>query len=117
MKDLYMNWISEVWSNGGNTELAETIIADHFVDHDPHKEFGPDKRGHIKMAEDWNAKFANIELSVKDVIVSEDKVVGRYTGELTTKSGEKISFSEIDIVRIENNQIVEWWHNEDLPAL
>lgn len=117
MKKVYTQWISEVWSNGGNSELAKSIISDSFVDHSPHKSFGKDKNGHISMAEDWNQKFSNIELSIEDIIISGDKLVGRYTGELTSKSGEKKYFSEIDIIKIENNQIVEWWHNDDIRGI
>jgi hypothetical protein len=63
------------------------------------------------MAEDWNQKFDNIKLSIEDIFISDDKLIGRYTGEITSTSGEKISFSEIDIVSIQNNLITEWWHN------
>jgi predicted SnoaL-like aldol condensation-catalyzing enzyme len=117
MKTTYTTWINEVWSNNGNTSTAEKIISNNFIDHNPHKDFGNDKKGHIAMAEDWHKKFKSVKLHIADTIISGDKLVGRYTGECVPHSGEKFSFSEIDIVRIENNQIVEWWHNDDLPAL
>ncbi len=117
MKRIYAEeWLGKVWSKN-DTSVAEKILADNFKDHRPFHRFKNNKEGHINMAKDWCDAFSDIEITIEDMIVSGDKLAGRYRGEGMQKSGKRVSFTEIDIVRFEGGQIVEWWHNEDLNEM
>lgn len=124
MRKTYERWLQEVWSKGNITAVDE-LLTDGFVDHHPIPQFGRTRDGHKRMAAAWHAAFPDMILTIEDVLVEGDKLVGHYSGRGTHRgifagipaTGATVRFSEIDVVRFEGDRIAEWWHNQDLPPL
>jgi predicted ester cyclase len=124
MKKTYEKWLHEVWGNG-NASVVDEILTDNFVDHRPISQFGATRDGHKHMATDWHTAFPDMKLTIEDVIIEGDKLVGRYSGRGTHRgvfagipaTGATVTFTEIDVIRFDGDRIAEWWHNEDLQPL
>jgi predicted ester cyclase len=124
MQKAYEKWLHEVWSHG-NVAVVDKLLAGGFVDHRPIPQFGATRDGHKRMAADWHAAFPDMKLTIEDVVVEGDKLVGRYSGRATHRgvfagipaTGATVIFTEIDVIRFEGDRIAEWWHNEDLQPL
>lgn len=124
MQKTYERWLHEVWGKG-DVAVVDDILANNFVDHRPIPQFGPTRDGHKRMAADWHAAFPDMKLTIEDIVVEGDKLVGRYSGRAThggafagiPATGTAVSFTEIDVIRFEGDRIAEWWHNEDLQPL
>lgn len=124
MQKTYQRWLREVWSKG-NVAIVDDILTEAFVDHRPIPQFGPTREGHKRMAADWHIAFPDIKLTIEDIVIDGDKLMGRYSGRGTHRgpfvgipgTGAMVSFSEIDVVRFDGDRIAEWWHNEGLQPL
>ncbi|MEM5370936.1 ester cyclase [Paraburkholderia azotifigens] len=123
-REIYEKWLQLVWSQG-RVEETKNLLAPNFVDHRPIPQFANNLEGHKAMAADFHQAFPDLTITIEDVIVEGDKLVGRYTATGTHKgtflavppTNSKVQFSEIDIVRFDGNKIAEWWHHEDVPKL
>jgi len=110
-----------VWDRG-NTDFAHEVFAEDYVRHDvrPTKALsGPE--GQKKIADDFRAAFPDLRLVV-DLIVGEgDFVVGRWTASGThlgawggvDPTGRRVTFSAVNIFRLENGKVVEIWNHRD----
>lgn len=73
----------------------------------------------------WFAAFPDASVAVEDLIAEGDRVVARlittgtHQGEFmgAPPTGTQVSFQEIDIFRIENDEIAETWAAPDVFAL
>jgi S-adenosylmethionine decarboxylase proenzyme len=124
MQHLYEQvWIGELW-NAGNAAGGRALARD-FVDHRPIEQFPADREGHVAMALDWHRAFPDMTFKIHDVIVEGDKLVARYSAEGThtgplsgvAPTGRRVSLTGIDIFRIRDERLAEWWHNEDIFSL
>jgi len=124
MQKTYERWLREVWSKG-NVAIIDDILTETFVDHRPIPQFGPTREGHKRLAADWHIAFPDIKLTIEDIVIDGDKLMGRYSGRGThcgpfvgiPGTGAMVSFSEIDVVRFAGDRIAEWWHNDGLQPL
>lgn len=116
-------WIGELW-NLGNPEGGR-CLADDFRDHRPFPAFANNKAGHIEMALDWTRAFPDMRFAVEDMIVEGDQLVARYTARGTHQgtfvgiaaTGVAVELTGIDIFRFRNEEVTDWWHNEDMQGL
>lgn len=68
------------------------------------------------------AAFPDIQTTIEDIIVEDDKVVTRWTNRGThtatymgiAPTGRQVSYTGISIDRFENGKIVESWRNSDI---
>ena len=125
-KALFQSWMA-MWN--GNLALADTIIAPNFVAHfvpmpgSPGEVRGPEALkqwiGPIFMA------FSNVSFTT-DIgpLADDDKVVGRWIFRATYNGvmpgvpaesvGKSVEYAGVDILRIENGKIVEYWLCADI---
>ena len=102
----------------GNLDVADEIIAPNFVWYSPPDQadptIGPEP---VKeAATGFRAFIPDLVLTDDDVIAEGDRVVIRWTatGTAQTEAGPvPVSFTGIDIFRIEDGKLAELWQNTD----
>jgi predicted ester cyclase len=113
-------WL-ELWS--GNLAVADEIVGPGFVGHFPPTTSRSNEIHGSVALQEWIqmtlALFTNVQLTLEsDPVVDANKIVGRwlfrgaYTGGLpgaTAPVGTQIAFNGIDMLRIANAKIVEYW--------
>jgi steroid delta-isomerase-like uncharacterized protein len=117
--------VFEVWSTG-ELERLDDLVAPEVVHHDPYDPNGDQGLEGMKRTIELNrAAFPDMRLTVEDQIAEGDKVVTRWTGEMTHSgelsgvepSGNKVTISGITIDRFEDGKIVEAWRSMDTLGL
>ena len=71
---------------------------------------GPDEFKQIVM--DTRGSLQQLQVTIKDLISEEDKVVGRLRWRLVDLAGKEIDRETIDILRLVNGKVVEHWGAE-----
>lgn len=109
----------------GNLDTLSQVVDANVVDHEP----GPDQASGIQGLKQsltsFRASFANLHLTLVDVIAEGDKVVVRSSATGThagtflgvSASGLPVTIDAVDINRIANGKIVETWHVEDVVSV
>ena len=106
--------------NGHDTDLLDEFVAEDYRNHNA---FVADGREANRQF--WTAFFGalpDLSATVDDVVVSGDRVVGRFTyrgthtGELMgiPPSGNRVEMRSIDIWRVEDGMFVEHWDELNL---
>jgi predicted ester cyclase len=120
--DLVRRFYDEIF-NKGNLAVADEIIAPEFVEHIPqpvpgtHVTTGPEAIH--SFASMFREAIPDLSVSIDDVIAAGDKVVtwqGTQKGPLfgADPTGNRLRFTGIDIVRIEDGKLVEHWGEVDV---
>lgn len=123
-KILLNRWI-ELWN--GNLALTKEIVGPGFIGHFPLTTSHPNEVHGSQALEEWIrrtlALFVDVRLTLEvGPLVDEDMVVGRwifrgiYQGGIpgiTSTTGTQIAFNGIDILRIADEKIVEYWVSSD----
>lgn len=104
--------------NEGKVDMVDTYLAENFVDHEAMPPGIPEGRaGCQAFFTMYLAAFPDTKVTIDDMISQDDKVVARQTWTGTNKgefmgmpaTGNKVSFTVIDIIRFENGKAVEHW--------
>lgn len=111
--------------NGGDATEWRTALAEGWTAWPPLAAEGPALNGYENVIGAFRAGFPDLKGEQVEVIANEDLVAVRtlVTGTNTAPffgqepTGEKISFTAMDIHRIENGKIVETWHVEDFITM
>ena len=116
----------EEFVSKGNLSLADELIAEDFIDHNPSgPDQGPGPEGLKQVfAARWTA-FPDLRVTVEDQVAEGDKVVSRTTITGTHRgdfmgipaTGKSISMGAIAIIRIEDGMIVERWGETDVLGM
>lgn len=105
---------AEIMNSHDAARFAE-LVAEDYVNHNPH--VGPGRAGLIEFMGHWFATVADTKVTVEDVLVAGDSVVGRYTyrGRHTgpfmsvPATGADLTMRSIDIWRVRDGLFVEHW--------
>jgi steroid delta-isomerase-like uncharacterized protein len=105
----------------GDPAALGSVLADSFVAHNPFQGQEPTREGMLQLRAAVVAAFSDQHTTIEDLIAEGDKVVARHTHSGTLQgeflgippTGRHGSFTGIEIFRIANGTIVEWWRNED----
>jgi len=117
-KALVKRYIEETW-NKGNTAIIDEVIAPDFIQHVPGVlQGGAGIKGFFAML---HGAFSNISNTIEDVIAEGDKVVWRSTIRAThtgtfrglPATGKTVTFSAMNLVRLQDGKIVENWGEQD----
>jgi steroid delta-isomerase-like uncharacterized protein len=73
----------------------------------------------------FHQAFPDLHINIEDAITTSDKVAARWTatgthhGELAgiPATGRSVRWGGIDLYRLANGRIVEWWRNDDFVGL
>jgi len=121
LREIASRWIEEGFQKG-NARIVDELHAANFVDHDPAGR-SPDCEGFKKGIVELYAAFPDFYTVIEDAIVDvgTGKVAVRWTATGTHRgtfmdvppTGRRIIFKGIEIIRIENERIVERWGEWD----
>jgi steroid delta-isomerase-like uncharacterized protein len=115
LTDVYVTML-----NSHDADLVDQFVAEDYVNHNPFVADG--REGNRQF---WSAFFAalpDLSATIEDLVVSGDRVVGRFvyrgthTGELMgiPASGNPVEMRSIDIWRVQDGLFVEHWDELNL---
>lgn len=101
--------------NEHDPDLVEQFVAVDYVNHNPFVADG--REANRAFWADFFAALPDVETTMEDLVVTEDRVVGRYTYRGTHRgeffgipaSGRRIEMRSIDIWRVADGMFVEHW--------
>ncbi|HEV2092692.1 MAG TPA: ester cyclase [Rubrobacter sp.] len=123
-KVLMRRFYEELWSRG-NLEAIPELVAEDFVDHQAPVGQPSGRGGLAGLAVMWRTGFPDMQETVEDLISEGDKVMGRFLmrgthgGELmgVAPTGRSVTMGGIDVVRIADGKISEFWYAEQMLEL
>jgi predicted ester cyclase len=123
-KEVLRRFYEEFW-NGGNPDAADELLHADYVDHQPVPGATPGIEGFKELVSEWHQGFPDMSETIEDLIAEGDKVVGRFTfrgthtGEFfgIAPTGLNAEMVGIDICRIVDGRIKEFWYSEQLLDL
>lgn len=123
-KALMRRFYEELWSKG-NLEAIRELVTEDFVDHQAPagQASGREELGGLVVM--WRTGFPDMRETVEDLISEGDKVVGRFLmrgthrGEFmgVAPTGRSVTMSGIDVVRVADGKISEFWYAEQMLEL
>jgi len=107
--------------NQGHLSVADEIVAENYVDHNPAPGEQPGREGLKGFVTYLRAGFPDIHFSVDDQLAEGDKVFTRWTatgahqGEFAgvPATGKPVNVAGMSVYRVGNGQIQEGWNNWD----
>jgi steroid delta-isomerase-like uncharacterized protein len=113
------SYFEDLW-NKGNLAVADEIISPNIVVHDafaPPGAYGSGASGFAQFVGGFRSAFPDVYLTMDDEIIEGDKVVVRWTMRGTQQgplgnipsTGRQINVAGVDIFRIADDKIAEWW--------
>jgi steroid delta-isomerase-like uncharacterized protein len=123
-KAVLRRFYEEFW-NAGNVDAIDELVADDYVDHQPVPGTPAGKAGFADLIRLWHTGFPDMTETVEALIAEGDLVVGRFTfrgthtGEFMgiAPTGRPVSMTGVDVVRIADGRIAEFWYAEQLHDL
>jgi steroid delta-isomerase-like uncharacterized protein len=118
--------VRRFYESAATGTLDDELIAEDFLYH------GPPMLGEVRGRDGFKqimsvfrGAFPNFETTVEDVIAEEDRVAVRHTHHVTQSgefagipaTGKEATVSGIELLRVRDGQIVEFWHMDDFLAL
>jgi steroid delta-isomerase-like uncharacterized protein len=115
----------EGYQTGHDVAVAESLLADDFVDHTPFGPLSPDRNGVLALFAMLFGAFPDFRADIDQQLCDGDTVVTRKTFNGTQRgefmgippTGREVAFDVIDIVRVRDGQLVEHWNVVDAMAL
>ncbi len=120
-KAIVVHLYQEVF-NRGNLQLAEKLVSDEAVEHDPNGlPVPPGWRGLQAVATMLRAAFPDGHQTIEDLVAEGDKVVARLTFQGTHRgtflgsaaTGKRITVTMMHVYRFADGKVAEAWANRD----
>ncbi len=119
-KALARRW-AELWNGPADLSVVDEILAPDFVSHSTPPDLPPGPEGIKQWVAGCHRAFPDLYSIVEDLIAENDKVVERYRsggthlGDLfgIPPTGRHETTTGINIFRIADGKIVEYWSNSD----
>ncbi len=120
--------VPEELYNEGNLAVADQVFADDYIEHHRLPPGFPQGREAVKQfASGLRSAFPDLHYTIEDEIADSDRVVVRLTARGTHRgnwallgippTGRQATWSEIHIVRVAGERIVEHWATLDQLGL
>ena len=112
--------------NQGDLSLADKLVVEDFVDHNPPgPDIPPGREGLKQVFSTFRSAFPDMRMTIEDQVAEGDKVVSRATASGThlgdfmgiPATGKSFSMGIIDILRFEDGKIAERWGEADFMGL
>lgn len=104
-----------------NLDVLDELIASDVTDHNPNPGQPPGLEGLKQFISSMHTILSDLQMNVEDMVAEGDKVVARlrvsgtHQGESmgNAPTGNQVTFTGIDILRIAEGKVVEHWGNID----
>jgi predicted ester cyclase len=115
----------ELFNDGGDPSVADELLADDFVDHNPAPGTAGDRESYKQRALQMREPFTDIK-TVSEQIVAEGDMVAerwhssfRHTGRFMDiePSGKTIEIDGFALYRLEDGRVAEFWGISDAFGL
>ncbi|WP_433246270.1 ester cyclase [Streptosporangium sp. CA-135522] len=101
--------------NGHDPNAVDGFVAQDYVNHNPYVEDG--REANRAFWTRWFAAFPDTRVTLEDVLVDGDRVVGRFTYRAThlgsllgeEPTGREVEMRSLDIWRVRDGMAVEHW--------
>lgn len=118
---LARRFIEEAWSEGNQLALVE-IASPEIVDHNPGPGQAPHVEGIRQLIQMVRGAFPDWHYTLHDMVAEGDQVAARWSARGTHQgeflgigpTGKQVNVTGINVFRIENGKIKEYWHNFDM---
>jgi predicted ester cyclase len=108
-----------------DNEAFDELLSPDFVAHGLAPLFSEDVAGWKKLAAHWAAGFSDEELTLNDLVAENGKVAVRWTSQAThtgevfgiSASNRRISVTGIEIYRLIDGRVSEYWGELNLSSL
>jgi steroid delta-isomerase-like uncharacterized protein len=109
----------------GDTAVLEEIVSAEFVDHYPPPGQGSDRQALIDAVAAFRTGFPDMEITVERQVAEGDLVAqcgmikGTHNGAMmgVPATGKGAAFAWMDMYRIQDGEMVEVWHVEDIAGM
>jgi steroid delta-isomerase-like uncharacterized protein len=103
--------------NQGKLELINELYAPEYIERSPQPGMAPTREGFKQFVTSLRTAFPDLRYSIDDTIEAGDKFVHRVTASGTMRgefagmpaTGKHATWTEIHIVRVANEHVVEHW--------
>jgi len=120
-RELLYEYIREVWQEG-NPAAATKFISPEYKRHISPALPPLDPDGQIKRLTGFRAAFPDIEITVEEVIVDDDRLAfrsvmrGTHQGEFLgiAPTGKKVTVGLVDVIHFKDGQFQEQWGGPDV---
>lgn len=116
---------SEELISKGNMAVADELIAENYVNHNPIPGQMPGREGFKRSVAGLRTAFPDLHEAVEEMIAEGDRVVVRATRHATHRgafmgvapTGKHVTIPTMYILRVANGQITDAWLNWDMLGL
>jgi len=113
---LTYRWMHEVWNEGSEAAI-DSMLDEKAVIHGIEGITEPGPKGFKIFHQNFKQQFPTLHVEVNDVFSEGGYETSRCTVDGTTVNGQKVHFTGMTCVKIENNKIVEGWNNFDFLSM
>jgi predicted ester cyclase len=113
---LTYRWMQEVWNNGREDAIDEMMDA-NVVTHGLDEIKEPGIEGFKQFFRNFKSQFPEIHVEVDDVVSQGDYETSRCLVNATNANGQKVQFTGMTCVCIQNGKITEGWNNFDFLSM
>ncbi len=113
---LTYRWMQEVWSQGREDAIDEMMDANAVV-HGIEEIKEPGTQGFKQFFRNFRTQFPQLHVEVEDVVVQDNCETSRCIVDATTANGQKVHFTGMTFVRIQDGKIAEGWNNFDFMTM
>ena len=113
---LTYRWMQEVW-NEGREDSIDKMLHDNAVVHGIEGITEPGPKGFKIFHQNFKSQFPTIHVEVDDVFSEGGFETSRCTVDGTTANGQKVHFTGMTCVKVENGKIKEAWNNFDFMSM
>lgn len=118
-KEIVRRYVLDVWGQW-DFEAEKETVAEDLIDHNAPPGLPSGREGHHQFLAMCAQAFPQFDVTVEEVIAEGDKVAYQWTAEGVHEgefmgipaTGNAVTITGSDIVRIEDGQIAETWHVE-----
>jgi steroid delta-isomerase-like uncharacterized protein len=111
--------------SAGDIDGFGRLLSDDFVEHEEVPGLAPTKEGVLDFFRDYLVAFPDLRMEVLDLVASGDKAVARVKATGTQDgefmgmppSGRSVEVELIDIMRFDDDLVVEHWGVMDMLAM
>jgi steroid delta-isomerase-like uncharacterized protein len=123
-KQLMHSFTEQFW-NRGNVAFADEIVAEDLIHDQLPADWPRGREGFKRLVQTWRTAFPDLHEHLEFVLADGDRAVGRFRLTGTHRgpfyglepTGRRVDIQGVDVARIVDGKIVEYFYHEDTFGL